>query len=98
MPTLRLGLDSRLVEGLLMAPEAFDEKSELASCFVYVSSESRAWPVRESVVPVLEQFGYPEPSDGAFQRLAGMRDRSELLGRWTSERDEVVSIYALRAP
>jgi len=98
MPTLRLDLDTRLVEGLLMAPEAFDEQADRASCFVYVASGDHAWPTRETLVPVLEQFGYPAPDDAFMARLAALRDRATRVGTWTSRRDEVVHVYSLRAP
>jgi hypothetical protein len=98
MPTLRLSFDTRLVEGLLMVPEAFDENSDQASCFVYVSSGAHAWPTRDTIVPVLEQFGYPDPGPAVLERIAAMRERASLLGRWTSKKDEVIFVYALRAP
>ncbi len=98
MPTLRLDLDTRLVEGLLMAPEAFDEKADRASCFVYVAAGDHAWPTRETLLPVLEQFGYPDPGDAFMARLAALQKRATRVGAWTSARGEHVHVYSLRAP
>lgn len=98
MPTLRLDLDTRLVEGMLMTPEAFDENADHASCFIYVASGDHPWPTRDTLLPILQQFGYPDPGDAFLGRLAATQHRAQLIGKWTSKKDEVVHVYSLRSP
>ena len=79
-------------------PEAFDENADHASCFIYVASGDHPWPTRDTLLPILQQFGYPDPGDAFLGRLAATQHRAQLIGKWTSKKDEVVHIYSLRSP
>jgi len=106
MPTLRLGLDTRLVEGVRKSPpEAIEENFVRTSCFVYVAREARHWPTAESVHDTMKSFdeGYGSAGGGLLpdslvESLIGLQNEARLLGSWMAEAREEVHVYALGAP
>lgn len=98
MPTLRLQLDRREVEGLLMGPPAFESHLAEASCFIYVTGSERSWPEQDAARAVLDQFGQSHPSDAMWSALHALRERAVELRSWTSGAGERVYVYGLGVP
>ena len=96
MPTLRLLLDTRLVPGMLMEPEAWLESAPSAHCFVYISRDpARDWPDSESIGALFAQWSYDPPSAALLAQLDRVRRRSRPLGTWVTEPGEAVHVVAL---
>ena len=106
MPTLRLGLDTRRVEGVRKSPpEAIEENFVQTSCFVYVATEARHWPTAQSVHDTMKGFdeAYGTPTGGQLpdslvETLVGLQSGAKLLGSWMGGANEEVHVYALGAP
>lgn len=98
MPTLRLQLDRRNVEGLLMGPPAFESHLAGASCFIYVTGSERSWPEEDGARAVLDQFGQSHPSESLWSALDTLRERAIELRSWTSRAGERVYVYGLGVP
>lgn len=98
MPTLRLALDTRLVEGVLMAGEAVADQEIHAGCFVFVTDADERWPTPEMVTTLFEPWGLGDPSSNLLQALAAMEARSRLLERWDAGTGEAVFVYAIAPP
>ena len=97
MPALRLELDTRLVEGILMNGQAVQDQAELASCFVHVTSGQHGWPTDESITQEWSEWGVGEPTRDLLDALAAMRDRSYPLDRWITSRGDRVHVFTLVA-
>ncbi len=95
MPALRLELDSRLVEGVLMNGPAVQDQAELASCFVHVTSGDSAWPTADAIRAEWEEWGVGEPTPALLAALTAMSDRSYPLDRWTTDRGDHVHVFTL---
>jgi len=96
MPTLRLALDTRLVEGVRKSPpEAIAENLLNSSCFIYVGVEGRPWPSASSVAATMDRFNAGALPEALLTSLENMRSRGELLGSWMSVGAEEVHVYAL---
>ncbi len=99
MPTLRLGLDTRLVEGIRKSPpEAIEENLSNSSCFVYVGTEGRHWPTANSVRETMARFSAGALPRSLLDELQDVSARARLLGSWMSEGGEEVHVYALGGP
>jgi hypothetical protein len=98
MPTLRLALDTRLVEGVRKSPpEAIAENFSNSSCFVYVGVEGRHWPSASSVRATMERFNAGALPEALLASLEDLSTRGDLLGSWMSVGGEEVHVYALGA-
>jgi hypothetical protein len=96
MPTLRLALDTRLVEGVRKSPpEAIAENLSNSSCFFYVGIEGRHWPSAASVGATMDRFNAGDLPDALISSLEDLRESAELLGSWMSIGGEEVHVYAL---
>ena len=96
MPTLRLALDTRLVEGVRKSPpEATEENFSRSSCFVYVGTEGRHWPTAQSVRATMARFSAGELPQSLLSSLEELQGQAQLLGSWMSVGGEEVHIYAL---
>ena len=95
MPTLRLLRDSRLVEGALMAPGAFVEHVEEASCLIYITDSDRRWPDAGSVEALYASRQIGSPPDALAPTLSAMRTGATLKGAWDSTAEERVLVYGL---
>ncbi len=95
MPTLRLELDTLLVEGLLMSPGAARENVDRVSCFVYVTDSDATWPSSDAITASWAQWGVGEPDRPLLEAVAWMEDHADPLERWTTERSEHVHVYTL---
>jgi len=96
MPTLRLALDTRLVEGIRKSPpEAIEENFATTNCFVYVGTAGRHWPTAESVRATMHSFSAGELPESLVAKLVGLRSEASLLGSWMAEAGEEVHVYAL---
>jgi len=96
MPTLRLGLDTRLVEGVRKSPpEAIEENLANSSCFIYVGTEGRHWPTPNSVRETMDRFSAGALPQSLLDSLQDLSARAQLLGSWMSEGGEEVHVYAL---
>ena len=96
MPTLRLGLDTRLVEGVRKSPpEAIEENLSNSSCFVYVGMDGRHWPDEKSVQETMDRFSAGDLPESLIEALVELNSRARLLGSWMSEGGEEVHVYAL---
>jgi len=96
MPTLRLALDTRLVEGVRKSPpEAIAENLLNSSCFIYVGVEGRPWPSASSVAATMDRFNAGALPEALLTSLENMKSRGELLGSWMSVGAEEVHVYAL---
>ena len=96
-PTLRLELDTLLVEGVLMNGPAVQDQAELASCFVHVTSGDSAWPTADAVRDEWAEWGVGEPTPALLAALRSMSDRSYPLDRWTTDRGDHVHVFTLVA-
>ncbi len=96
MPTLRLALDTRLVEGIRKSPpEAIEENFSNSSCFVYVGIEGRHWPDASSVRSTMSRFSAGGLPQSLLDSLEALRGEALLLESWMSEGAEEVHVYAL---
>lgn len=95
MPALRLELDTRLVEGVLMNGPAVQDQADLASCFIHVTSRGDAWPSADGIRDEWSDWGVGEPTPELLASLAAMRDRSYPLDRWTTTRGDHVHVFTL---
>ena len=98
MPTLRLELDTLLVEGLLMSPVAAREHIDEVSCFVYVTDREATWPSAAAITATWAQWGVGEPDLPLLETVAWMEHNTELIERWTTDRGEYVHVYTLVPP
>ena len=97
MPALRLELDTRLVEGVLMNGPAVQDQAAQASCFVHVTSGPDPWPTDDAIRQEWADWGVGEPSPGLLDALSRMRDRSYPLDRWSTSRGDHVHVFTLVA-
>jgi 4-amino-4-deoxy-L-arabinose transferase-like glycosyltransferase len=95
MPALRLELDSRLVEGVLMNGPAVQDHADRASCFVHVTEGDSGWPQRDEIVAEWAEWSVGEPTEAFFAALATMEARSYPLDRWTTTRGDKVHVFTL---
>jgi len=96
MPTLRLELDTRLVEGVRKSPpEAIEENFPATSCFVYIGTEGRHWPTAESVRATMTSFSAGELPQSLVSTLVGLQSEARLLQSWMAVAREEVHVYAL---
>jgi len=95
MPTLRLELDSLLVEGVLMNGHAVQENADRAGCFVYVTGAEPAWPTHEQIRQEWEDWSIGTPTSVLYDAMDSMEARAYPLDRWMTERDERVHVYTL---
>lgn len=93
MPTLRLELDTLLVEGVLMAGEAVQEHAAEASCFVHVTADGGSWPTRPAITAYYRQWGMERPNRGLFAALDGLKPQLRLAAWWKTARDEQVYVW-----
>ncbi|HCP45341.1 MAG TPA: hypothetical protein DIU15_04835 [Deltaproteobacteria bacterium] len=96
MPTLRLYLDSRKVEGFRKSPpEALVENAPVAGCFVYIGTEGRSWPTGASLAATMRRFSAGEPQPAVIDLLSSLEARAKVLGSWMGAAGEEVHVYAL---
>ena len=95
MPTLRLAMDSLLVEGVLMNGEAVQDQGGRAGCFLYLTDGGRDWPDFSDVQAQWAQWGAGKPSEGLRQRLVEMRQRVVLHRSWTTRWGSAVHLFTL---
>lgn len=96
MPTLRLALDTRLVEGIRKSPpEAIEDNFATTNCFVYVGTGGRHWPTEESLSATMQSFSAGELPESLVEKLVALRSEASLLGSWMAEAGEEVHVYAL---
>jgi len=96
MPTLRLELDTRLVEGVRKSPpEAIEENFPATSCFVYIGTDGRSWPTEGSVRATMTSFSAGELPKSLVSTLVGLQSEARLLKSWMAAGQEEVHVYAL---
>ncbi len=96
MPTLRLGLDTRLVEGLRKSPpEAIEENLSVTACFIYVATDGRHWPSSASMRATFARFNAGAAPAELVERIEELEDSARLLDSWMSFGAEEVHVYAL---
>jgi hypothetical protein len=98
MPALRLELDSLQVEGVLMSGQAVQEKVDHASCFIYVTGTNESWPTHDRIRQVWADWGVGTPPAALYQAMDTMQARSLPPETWTTERNELVHVFALAGP
>jgi hypothetical protein len=95
MPTLRLAMDSLLVEGVLMNGEAVEDQGSRASCFLFLTDGAAAWPSFDAVRAQWAQWGVGDPGEGLRQRLESMQGRVRSHSSWKSRWGTTVHLYTL---
>jgi len=96
MPTLRLYLDTREVEGFRKSPpEALVENAGRASCFVYIGTEGRRWPTSESLTETMRRFSAGDPQPVVLELLVELQGRARPVESWMGGGGEEVHVYAL---
>jgi len=98
MPTVRLAMDSLLVEGVLMNGHAVEENGDRAACFLYLTDSDEVWPAASEVRAHWARWGAGEPSDSLQKRLASMRFRVARYRSWSSVWNTNVHAYTLARP
>lgn len=96
MPTLRLYLDSRKVEGFRKSPpEALVENAGAAACFVYIGTEGRRWPTAASLSETMRRFSAGEAQQDVIDLLARLQAKARPMDSWMGTGGEEVHVYAL---
>ena len=95
MPTMRMAMDSLLVEGAVMSPEAFAEHVRAAGCFVFVTDSDSDWPSEDQIRAQWTQWGMGHLSDEFFGLLGEMRSRVMSRESWATRRSAFVHFYTL---
>ena len=95
MPTMRLAMDSLLVEGAVMSPEAFAEQVRAAGCFVFVTDSDSRWPSEDQIRAQWTQWGMGHLGDEFFGPLGEMHSRVMSRESWATGRSAFVHFYTL---
>jgi len=99
MPTLRLAMDSLLVEGVLMNGEAVEDQGGSAGCFLHLTDEDLAWPSFSAVRSEWSKWGVGDPGEGLQRRLESMRARVGSHQSWKTRWGTSVHLFTLvKAP
>jgi hypothetical protein len=98
MPTVRLAMDSLLVEGVLMNGHAVEENGERAACFLYLTDSDEVWPSASEVRAHWARWGAGEPGEALQKTLASMRLRVARHRSWSSVWNTNVHAYTLDRP
>ena len=97
MPSLRLEVDSLLVEGALMSPEAFSENVGRASCVVFVTSGTEQWPSPDALSSAWETWDLGPAPEALQAALSELKERAVRRYGWLSLKGEHVQVYTLGA-
>jgi len=95
MPTLRLAMDTLLVEGVVMNGEAVEDQGDRASCLLYLTDGDEEWPGIEDVRSQWAQWGVGVPGLGLQDRLEEMRTRVLTHESWMTRWDSRVHTFTL---
>ncbi len=98
LPAARLGLDSLLVEGVTMLPEAVADHEAETACFLYVTDTDLDWPTSASVQAQWDRRGLgevPPPTLAALERLG---QRARVIGAWNGAPEGRVRVFAIGRP
>ncbi len=95
MPTLRLAMDRRDVEGLVMGPPAVLGHWPDAACFVFVDRAGAPWPEASTMKTTLAGFDQSPPSEALIALFEAARQRAIVVDRWPTRMGEFVTVFAL---
>jgi hypothetical protein len=95
MPTLRLALDRREVEGLVMGPPAVLDHWARSGCFIFVDRDGAPWPTPLGIERTLEAFDQSPADPALLALIADAQSRARLLDGWTTSQQEHVRVFAL---
>lgn len=95
MPTLRLLLDTLLVDGVTMLPEAVADRHEDAACFLYVTDGDADWPSGASIQAHWDGRSLGTVPPATLEALRSMQERRRRIDGWAGEPEGRVHAYAL---
>ncbi len=93
LPAARLGLDTLLVDGVTMLPEAVADHHAAAACFLYVTDTALDWPTAASIQAQWDRRGLGAVPPATLRAVDSLGNRARLLAAWPGEPEGRVRVF-----